>query len=1456
MPRLKIPYPLGGLVENVAFADQPPGTTQRSQNDRGLDPITGRIRGGQRSGSSKFCSVALGSGRVTRIDSTSFDSGGQTYTDVKTTDWSTAGPSRGDSKSAATDKLQNRYFLDGPGSIVKFNADGVKCWSIALSTEDKAHECHALCVDQETGFVFAGVSTGGKSTTARIFCYRQRDDNTTDKVWQIEPGGYCEQLRIYQNQLYALLNFPDRGRAYVRVYSSIQAGQDVSGSGGPEQINEWAVPYPATDEDVSVKDGSVLTSFNANAQRGLDPRSPGSTYSSTDFRLEDLDHFKDRLWSWHDSSDRSTLALSPRSTEAGDDGAEVVAWFDKGGHSRNWYANHAISDRQLVPATEAGPTYKPVGLNGMPSISFSGTLYLGNGATNPAGQSMVGQGASSTDRAFRSEQLTPLPTYKGSQFVWFCVIKAALDDNNRGLIAIPNGGNDANARQIAIGRRDDSNLPGSVPMAGSVSLRDPGARASDSGQSTPSAGGPSGPVGVNPGALSGSGVAVITWICDGGVHDGNSKNGLTGLSSRSVLRVNGHPVDRWQSAPLSTTDALTLGIGFLGPQYRFAGLVCEMVCLSDWYDQDGTQQRLVTCPTYPDSNWTTDGDSEVERIEGYLAHKWGLAHELPSGQAQWMTFVSGPADNETLTIDAITYRFKNTLAAANDVKIAGGGALIRTTAANLYRAINRIGEPGVDYDQRTEKHPTFLALAATEQGAAFRVAIKSISPYAAQTTLAASSGGAITWLASTTALTITGSGTAHGWYPHPFALRKTSHSRGGPPGVSTNTIAQTSPFWLLQSVYPGVAKWAANTGKLAWVATSGYVTTASSAVAGQERLSMTGLGGVGYGVRVNSQGEVYSVGPKQSAVSLPQAVTADLFDLRKLGDDGTAFNSTTGGTGDPWLKEIVQDSNSLESPICRMDVDGFDNVYVPFFYTVTAQPYTGVSAVGYRRASLAGVGVEFLRVDNLPGANQAYAVAVDLVRPDFPAADTIQHAEHLFIAAQADGNKLSAFQLSLLKKFITQGSPRKRVLVAIVGGSIVPFDSAGLLTAPTGGFTLDTTAQYVDSVGAFGEFFFTDGVGMFVFNPKKNTLLRYASKSSGSFLPHVKILSLWRGRLVGCNSAENPNDWFMCKQGDPYDCNISPFTLTEQTAVLGSDSRIGVCPDIINAFCPITDDLAIFGGDHTIQRMTGDPMRDGDFHLISDITGMAFGRSWSKDPEGNLYFFGSRGGIYRMGMGSPPVRISLNKIEDRLDSIDLGKNRIECAWSHAEDGLRVMVIPWGSATEQTESFFWERQTDSWHVDTYGRFDNFTVQPTCVHMSDGDAPDDRVLVFAGEDGFVRMVDRNATSDDGIEIDSDVMIGPITAGDLDNQYLFTDIDLVCASEQKGPNWELYAANTADLPGFPRSSGTLMSGRSPRITARVRGSHIWLRLQLADKTARWSFESCHLRVERMGMNRAVFQ
>ena len=84
-------------------------------------------------------------------------------------------------------------------------------------------------------------------------------------------------------------------------------------------------------------------------------------------------------------------------------------------------------------------------------------------------------------------------------------------------------------------------------------------------------------------------------------------------------------------------------------------------------------------------------DDSPHREAGYIL----LANKTTGEQATGsLAFTANPTANDTVTIANVTYTFKSTLAAANDVKI---GANLAATLTSLAHAINGTGTAGTDY---------------------------------------------------------------------------------------------------------------------------------------------------------------------------------------------------------------------------------------------------------------------------------------------------------------------------------------------------------------------------------------------------------------------------------------------------------------------------------------------------------------------------------------------------------------------------------------------------------------------------------------------------------------------------------------------------------------------------------------------------------------------------------------
>ena len=164
--------------------------------------------------------------------------------------------------------------------------------------------------------------------------------------------------------------------------------------------------------------------------------------------------------------------------------------------------------------------------------------------------------------------------------------------------------------------------------------------------------------------------------------------------------------------------------------------------------------------------------------------------------------------------------------------------------------------------------------------------------------------------------------------------------------------------------------------------------------------------------------------------------------------------------------------------------------------------------------------------------------------------------------------------------------------------------------------------------------------------------------------------------------------------------------------------------------------VLLFGGDRSIYQLTGDPMAGGQLDLVTDETGMAFGKPWTKDPQGTLWFLGSRGSLYAMAPGSRPQRVSRDRIERRLHDIDFGANYVRLVYNYIDEGVHILVFPFNAGGTLLEHFFYCTKTNSFHPDRFGTATDTSVQPTAALLIDGDAANDRTLLLGCEDGRIR------------------------------------------------------------------------------------------------------------------------
>jgi len=444
--------------------------------------------------------------------------------------------------------------------------------------------------------------------------------------------------------------------------------------------------------------------------------------------------------------------------------------------------------------------------------------------------------------------------------------------------------------------------------------------------------------------------------------------------------------------------------------------------------------------------------------------------------------------------------------------------------------------------------------------------------------------------------------------------------------------------------------------------------------------------------------------------------------------------------------------------------------------------------------------------------------------------------------------------------------------------------AGGSFVDPTGGTGLNVLDSNAPRVSAIvspsvldkddkskgrSRIYITDGRSYKKYDPIDDAVTEWKCTTEGDIPSRCNLLELWQGRAVLAGDPENPAAWHMSAINNPEDWDNFPQPVRPDQAISGVNARAGDCPDIVTSLFPWDDDLLIFGGDHSLWRMDGNPMAGGQFSLVSDQTGMASGRPWTREPGGQVaYFMSSSCGVYALQRGGGMMRLTRDRIERRLqDAIDFSTHYVRLIWNYRDEGLHVFQCPFGSGGTIVKHWFWDRKNDAWFEDQFGTALDTTKQPTAVYVLDGDAPSDRVLLLGREDGRVAVWDRDAPNDDystatdlgvgggdDLAIDSRVTVGPIQPRDPQFETQFQELRVWLARDQDGVHYDVFADDEPDfsLDEAPRASGSLSQGHNPNKLVRVTADSVYLRLRNASAGQRWAFEKATIGFAPAGVKR----
>lgn len=1443
--RIELHPPLQGLSENVSFDDQPPLTTTEVFNMRGIDPETGRVRLSKRAGSSKqHVDRISASAKIADVASVRYPQKTVDYTLTTTSLWDTPVPAKADVLMCETDLEGNVYALNGTSGVVKYSADGVEVYAYTVAVPSGS-VLGALDVDEGAN-VYTGVSgfreapqgllgskepgngmIVGDMDKAQLWklehAFRNNDDENEPELsvaWTLtmkaeDPGptlrGLVGYVRCKGAKLYTLQHDNRQWKSWLVVYDAIH-------SGVPFEALVQEVPYPASSLDVDTQGRIVITVENFT-RRGENPAHPESLAALVGWTLKDIDEDvtggqkKHRIWFDLDPTKPETLETTGGIIP--EDGDEVLFARDANG-----------SGRVLVFATpdgKRGPTWKKEGLGGKPELYFNGSTQLLYTGLSP-----------SSDADFRDGGLGLFPTYKdpdnpnrSSQYAVVALMRPeAKTDGTTLTNQMPAWSHSADNpslsdqtsllinRGVATGGNLDTLASATNHVTNAVSWYCR-ADASDPGQGSatglmPSSYQPSGSDLFGP-FNSGANAMLISLIACNGVDPGAGDT-----KTRSLIRVWGRPIDRFMQDPDANVSVAKQWLGgsahadfsTLAPMYR--GSVCRIVVLDRKHQDVVGPLSICSHPAGPDSTTGNIVGAVTIVNEGAVAASasgnltftpTGAPPTIPAS-GTWQS-LNGVLTSITLTSSGEGYDARPNVVATG---FAGAGAALQA---------------GMEYKAGTKQSPTVLekieGMLAWERGVAYL--LHSAGFYVVQRVNSFGTVGTYSWNA-----------------PHPYFYV---------PNVVSPFISDQGPPENENTI--GLHKFSHKGELLIFMDASGKFLDVLSHE----------LNGIGLGCRFNADGTlIYTAGSSAGTDGEGLSTAANAATVRKIvvkADGKLGWTAPDGGSG-------IASGLQMSGQRCGLKVDAANNVYVPINAPID---FTDPTCATFAVLSDAGVLIHAFLAGPAGAQNQgAFCIALPRVlekadpipfTPDYEGDVASKVVEHLFIAGAAasyDGGTvhsgLRKYRLVLATP--NNDPPRLHAHLAVAGGTVTRFDGPSL-AVPTGGTAALSATAYIHSVAAGQKLYYADGATYKVFDPKLNEVTDWEAER-GEIPPRCRIAEFWRGRNILC--GDGTGAVFGSRVLKPNDWDREPPVPTPVQAFEFAKSQVGDVPDSVTAFMPYNDDLATIGGDHSLYSLRGDPMAGGQLDLRSDVTGMAFGRPWARDATGAGWFIGSRGGLFRQANPlALPERVSLMKIERRLQEIDFATYYFRLAYDPQREGVWIMQLPFGTLdVARIETYFYEIKTDAFWADF---IDEQEKQVTALHVIDGDGPSDRRILTGHGDGWVRYIDDANTTDDGTAIQASIVMGPYKGQVEGYEIRVTKLGMVLASTQSGgATWRVYANDTPDDKGVAVRSGSFGPGNNLVASARARGSYFWLELSQTGSPSRFALERAYLEWEQAGRQR----
>lgn len=343
------------------------------------------------------------------------------------------------------------------------------------------------------------------------------------------------------------------------------------------------------------------------------------------------------------------------------------------------------------------------------------------------------------------------------------------------------------------------------------------------------------------------------------------------------------------------------------------------------------------------------------------------------------------------------------------------------------------------------------------------------------------------------------------------------------------------------------------------------------------------------------------------------------------------------------------------------------------------------------------------------------------------------------------------------------------------------------------------------------------------------------------------LITAYRDRAVLGKSHGSPHAWYMSRQGDWADFDYAGDADDAQRAVAGATSDANAIGEPLTALITTSDDYLVFATDLSMWVLRGDPAMGGQINNLSRAIGVRDKAAWCYGPNGEVFWL-SRDGLYLLapGAASFPQSISRERLPRRLRDVDTSVNTIVMAYDVPHRGVHIWNTPENSQTLRHWWFSWESK-GFWPVKVPSDMEPTAILQTALPHTGS------VVLLGGRDGYVRRFHNDWDTDEGAEIESYVLYGPIRVGGDYSDLLVKELTAVLATDSNNVTWSLLTADTyeACVEAAAKATGTWSAGLNRKARPRSRGGCFVVKLENAENLP-WSIERLSAVVRHAGRQR----